>query len=161
MTRYVTISRIAFGWIFVLGGLVHLVLGRIAPDGYAAFGDTAAWSWLENLWATFVMPNIGWLTAAVGVFELVVGVALLRGGAGARIAAVAALVFFAFILVLGYGFPTGSVVEDLLKNRVFTALMAALLLPVVISGDRSASGDRRRTRWARRSPRRVGPRGRQ
>lgn len=148
MTRYVTISRIAFGWIFVLGGLVHLALGRIAPDGYAAFGDTAAWPWLENLWATFVMPNIGLLTAAVGVLELVVGVALLRGGTRARLAAVAALVFFAFILVLGYGFPTTSVAEDLLKNRALTPVMAALLLPVAIvrddrDADRSPSRARR------------------
>ena len=46
-------------------------------------------------------------------------------------AAVAALGFFCFIFVLGYAWPTASAMEDFLKNRAFTLVMAALMVPVL------------------------------
>lgn len=130
MKRYVLVARMTFGVIFLLGGVAHLVLGRLAPQGYAAFGQTAILDWLSHLWAVFVMPNIGWLTVACATFELGVGAALMRGGTFARVATFGALGFFAFLLVLGYGYPVDSFAEDLLKNRVFTPMMAGFLAPV-------------------------------
>ncbi|WP_116114666.1 hypothetical protein [Austwickia chelonae] len=130
MKRYITVARMTFGVIFLLGGVVHLVLGRLAPQGYEAFGRTAVLDDLSHLWVVFVMPNIGWLTVACAVFECGVGAALLRGGDTARAAAFGALGFFAFLLILGYGFPVESVAEDLLKNRAGTPVMAGLLAPV-------------------------------
>lgn len=54
-----TIVRTLFGVIFLVGGVVHLVQGRLAPASYTVFGDTAAFGWLSRLWESFVMPNIG------------------------------------------------------------------------------------------------------
>lgn len=132
MKRYVLVARVVFGVIFILGGIVHLVMGRIAPEGYAAFGKTAVFDWLSQLWMGFVMPNIGWLTVVCAALELAAGVALLRGGTAARVATFGVLGFFAFLLVLGYGYPATSVTDDLLKNRAFTPLMAGLIAPVAL-----------------------------
>ena len=44
--------------VFVGGGIAHLVLGSVAPDAYAAFGETALVPALQELWANSVMPNI-------------------------------------------------------------------------------------------------------
>lgn len=123
--------RILFGMVFLAGGVVHLVLGRTAPAGYAAFGHTSLASWLAELWTSFVMPNIGWLTLVLGCLEIAIGALLLAGGVAARAAAVTVLGFFGFLLVLGHGFPAQTWVEDFLKNRASTLLMAGCLLPVL------------------------------
>lgn len=47
--------------------------------------------------------------------------------------------FLVFITTVGYGFPTDSFGEDLLKNRSITIVMALLLMPLLALG-----GDRRR-----------------
>ena len=73
--RYRRIISIVFAVIFIGGGIVHFVLGRLQPYSYAAFGTTALIGWLRSLWASFVMPNIGWLTIVVGVYEIACGVA--------------------------------------------------------------------------------------
>lgn len=102
--------------------------GRVGAEGYAVFGVTALWAWLASLWASFVMPRIGWLTLVLAAFEIDVGVCLLLRGRPTRIAVIAILAFFSFILVLGYGFPAANLAEDLLKNRVFTVMIAGLLI---------------------------------
>lgn len=147
MHRYRTGVRVVFGVAFLLGGLAHLLLGRLDPDGYAAFGETALVPALERFWSDFVMPNIGTLTVVLGGLELAVGLALLSGGRSARLAAVAVLGFFAFILVLGYGVGAQGLVEDLLKNRAFTLVMAALIVPVALrrASRREPKGVRRLT----------------
>ena len=77
------------------------------------------------------MANIEWLSLVTAAFELVLGAALLAGGRAARLAALAALGFFAFILVLGYSWPTQSPWEDFLKNRAATVLLATAMAPVL------------------------------
>ena len=124
--------RTLFAVIFIAGGVVHLVLGRLAPEAYAAFAETPLFPWLGALWTSFVMPNIGWLTVVCAALELAAGVALLRGGTAARVATFGVLGFFAFLLVLGYGYPATSVTDDLLKNRAFTPVMAGLIAPVAL-----------------------------
>lgn len=131
MGRYSTVIRSLFAVVFIGGGASHIVQGQVGADGYAVFGDTALMTWLTNLWESFVMPHIGWLTLLLAVFEVGAGVCLLLSGRWVRIAVVAILFFFSFILVLGYGFQAANLVEDLLKNRVFTVVMAGLLLPVL------------------------------
>lgn len=135
MRRYRAIVRTLFAVVFLGGGMSHIVQGRVAPESYGAFGDTALWPWLSELWESFVRPNIGWLTLALAAFEIAVGVCLLSSGIRVRVAVVAILAFFAFILILGYGFPTDTLAEDLLKNRVFTVVMAGLLIPVLTEPD--------------------------
>jgi hypothetical protein len=42
--------------------------------------------------------------------------------------------FLAFVTVLGYGFPTDALGEDLVKNRLATIVLASLLVPVLAGG---------------------------
>ncbi len=130
MKRYQTIVRVVFGLIFVAGGVSHLFLGQLQPDGYAAFAQTALFPWLADLWMSFVMPNIGWLTIALGIYEIACGVGMSRRRL-VRLAAAGMVVFLVFITIVGYGFPTESHGEDLLKNRLITIVMAAALFPLL------------------------------
>ena len=83
------------------------------------------------------MANIGWLSLLTAAFELVVGLGLLARGRAPRLAALAALGFFAFILVLGYSWPADGWWEDFLKNRAGTLVMAATLAPLLHVPERS------------------------
>ncbi|XVX19894.1 hypothetical protein ACQP1U_16625 [Actinomycetota bacterium] len=128
--RYRTIVRWLFAAMFIAGGLFNIVTGQRNGGSYAAFGDTALWGWLEWLWDSFVMPNIGWLTAVLGVGQVAAGTGLTLGGRWARAGALAILAFLGFILVLGYGFPTDSPGADFLTNRLGTLVLAGLLSPL-------------------------------
>lgn len=142
MNVYRNIVRGLFAAIFVAGGIAHLVLGRVAPEGYAVFGDTALLPWLSALWDSFVMPNIYWLTIALGIFEIAVGLGILLRRT-ARLAAWGMVAFLVFITILGYGFPTGSFWEDFLKNRIVTIVMAGALVPLLFGGDSRRDPKRR------------------
>lgn len=107
MERYCTVARSLFAVVFIGGGV----------------------------WQSFVMPNIGWLTLVLAVFQIAAGVLLLLDRDRVRIAAIAILTFFSFILLLGYGFSAANLAEDPAKNRAFTVVMAALLIPVLAQPD--------------------------
>ena len=137
MNRYRTSARVVFGVVFLGGALVHAYFASFSPQSYAPFADTALWPWLADLWRGSVMANIQWLSLVTAAFELVLGAALLAGGRAARLAALAALGFFAFILVLGYSWPADGWWEDFLKNRAGTLVMAATLAPLLHVPERS------------------------
>ena len=133
MRRYQWIIRLLFAVIFIAGGIAHLVLGRVEPEGYAVFAETALLPWLSELWVSFVMPNIGWLTIALGIYEIVCGAGMLWKRT-VSLAALGMIAFLVFTTIVGYGFPTHSVGEDLLKNRLITIVMALLLVPLLRVG---------------------------
>ncbi|WP_125107055.1 MULTISPECIES: DoxX family membrane protein [Gulosibacter] len=143
MRWYRWIVRVLFAVIFIGGGIAHFVLGRTQPDSYAAFADTALFPWLTSFWHSSVMPNIGWLTIALGVFELACGAGILWRRTE-RLAIVGMIAFLVFITVLGYGFPAETVADDLLANRLITIGMIVLLLPLLFaprrSGTRASAG---------------------
>ncbi len=138
MNAYRTVARHGFAIVFILGGLVHLVLGRVAPAVYGAFGGTALLPQLEALWTSFVMPNIWWLTIAVGFFELLCGIGMTQKRF-VRLSALGMIGFLLFVTVLGYGFPTTSIVGDILANRITTVVMAALLVPLLVTSEATES----------------------
>jgi hypothetical protein len=82
-----------------------------------------------------VGSNIGWLTLLLAVFEIAAGALLLLDGSRVKIAVVAILAFFSFLLVLGYGFPATDLAEDLVKNRIVTVVLAGLLIPLLAQPD--------------------------
>ena len=75
------------------------------------------------------MPNIGRLTIALGFFEIACGAGVLHRRT-AVVSTWAMLCFLVLVTVLGYGLPTSSLGEDLLKNRLSTIVMALLLIPL-------------------------------
>jgi len=137
MSRYCAVVRVVFAVAFLGGALIHIYFGLFSPHSYAPFADTALWPWLAELWWGFVMANIGWLSPATAAFEVAVGLGLLARGCARRMAVLAALGFFAFILVLGYSWPADGCWEDFLKNRAGTLVMAAALAPLLRAPDRS------------------------
>lgn len=138
MRRYHRIVTTLYAVIFTAGGLSHFVLGRWQPDSYAGFGHTAIFAWLSDQWAGWVMPNIGWLTLLLAVFEIACGVAVTRRRT-ATWAVFAMIGFLVFITVIGYGFPTTSPGEDFLKNRAITIAMVFLLIPLLTRTGRQAA----------------------
>ncbi|MEJ6018713.1 hypothetical protein [Corynebacterium sp. H113] len=130
MKIYRRIVVTLFSAIFILGGIAHFVLGRTNPEGYSVFADTALIPALADLWRNFAMPNISWLTIVLGCYELAAGVGLILPRTR-RFAAIAMLLFLVFITVVGYGFPTTTILDDILKNRLFTTVMAVLILPLL------------------------------
>ena len=130
MRLYRRTIRALYAAAFIGGGVCHFLFGRLMPDSYAAFADTALLPWLSDLWRSFVMPNIGGLTIALGLFEIACGAGILRR----RTAALSAWAMLVFLALLGYGWPAASPGEDLLKNRLSTLVMAGLLLPLLATG---------------------------
>ena len=142
MRLYRRTIRALYAAAFIGGGVSHFLFGRLMPDSYTAFAGTALLPWLSDLWRSFVMPNIGGLTIALGMFEIACGAGILRRRTAA-LSAWAMLVFLALVTVLGYGWPAASPGEDLLKNRLSTIVMAGLLLPLLVTGrGHPASGTR-------------------
>lgn len=132
MEWYPRIVRALFAVLFIAGGLAHVVLGRVQPEGYAVFADTALFGWLSEIWMSFVMPNIGWLTIALGAYEVACGIGMLWRRT-VVIATLGMIAFLVFITIVGYGFPTASVGEDLLVNRSITVLMVVSLIPLLLT----------------------------
>mgnify|MGYP000886024556 FL=1 len=130
MRLYRRTIRALYAAAFIGGGVSHFLFGRLMPDSYTAFAGTALLPWLSDLWRSFVMPNIGGLTIALGLFEIACGAGILRRRTAA-LSAWAMLVFLALVTVLGYGWPAASPGEDLLKNRLSTIVMALLLIPLL------------------------------
>ena len=133
MRLYRRTIRALYAAAFIGGGVSHFLFGRLMPDNYTAFAGTALLPWLSDLWRSFVMPNIGGLTIALGLFEIACGAGILRRRTAA-LSAWAMLVFLALVTVLGYGWPAASPGEDLLKNRLSILVMAGLLLPLFATG---------------------------
>jgi len=132
MKRYRSIVRIVFAVIFIGGGISHFVLGRLYPNSYATFGRTALIPGLRDLWSSWVMPNIGWLTILLGIYEVACGVGILLRRT-TRWATLGMIVFLVFITILGYGFPAASPGADFLGNRLITICMVLLLIPVLVA----------------------------
>lgn len=136
MGRALVILRIFWVVVFAAGSVVHVVLGGSADTAgsYSVFGRTALVPALAKVWDDLVMPNVRALTLMTAAFELGIAVLLCLPGTWRRLGAWAALGFFAFLLVLGCGFPGLSGVEDFAKNRLPALVMATLMLPFAVGG---------------------------
>lgn len=77
------------------------------------------------------MPNIGWLTVVLAVYQIACGIGMLLRPFLIP-ATIGIAVFLIFITIIGYGLPTDSVAEDLLTNRSVTLVLLALTVPVLI-----------------------------
>ncbi|MDO5504510.1 MAG: hypothetical protein Q4G67_15205 [Actinomycetia bacterium] len=140
--RYRPLLRASAAVIFIAAGIANIVLGRLLPESYGVFGETALLPWLSELWESFVMPNVGLLTIVLGLFQIACGLGVLWAVTVVP-AAWGMVLFLTFVTVLGYGFPAESIGEDLLRNRLITIVMAAVLVPLLIPrrrGPRSEKG---------------------
>ncbi|QGU02428.1 hypothetical protein CKALI_07830 [Corynebacterium kalinowskii] len=129
-----TLVRWGFGAIFAAGVAIHLYYGQTQPEGYAAFGETAVPP-VDQLWRSFVMPHIRVLTVAMAAIEAFIAIGLLWQEKLRKPAVITSLAFFGCLIPLGFGWPTATLTEDFLKNRLGSVLMILAMAPLL-----SASG---------------------
>jgi hypothetical protein len=134
VNRYRRIIRWVFTVVFTIGAAVHIIFAFCSPGSYAAYGTTAP-PWLAQLWSSFVMPNIWWLALLMALVEARIAAGLASHGRRVQVAAAASLCFFAFLLLLGYSWPTASPLEDFFKNRATTLVLAAAVAPLLFDAD--------------------------
>lgn len=111
---------------FAGGVLIHLFFASKHPESYAPFGDSAI-APMDSLWRGFVMPHIRLLAVLMAVIEGFIAWGLLIQQRLRNAAVTAALIFFGFLLPLGYGWPADSAGEDFAKNRAGTLVMIGLM----------------------------------
>lgn len=136
MRWYDRVVRGLLAVLFVAAGIAHLVLGRLDPGGYAVFADTAAAPWIADLWASWVMPDIGLLTVLLAVYQIACGIGVLLRPVLIP-ATIGIAMFLIFITIVGYGLPSDSVAADLLVNRSVTTVLLAVTVPVLIRAIRA------------------------
>lgn len=68
------------GGVFIAGGIAHLILGRLYPEGYAVFAVPALLDWMKTAWISFPLPRIGWLPFLLATYEITVGFRVLANG---------------------------------------------------------------------------------
>ena len=116
---------------YLLGWLSHVYLALFAPETYRVFGSTALIPGFANLWQTGVMPNIVFFALALAVFEVMVGGLLISEGRWVTAGLGLSLLFNAFLVQLGLGYPAPSAANDFMVNRLPNLVFMALQLPLL------------------------------
>lgn len=78
-----------------------MYLGVLIRTDTTYFASTALLPSLHDLWFSFVMPNIGWLTILLGIVQVLCG-AMILWNRTAVYAVWAMIAFLVFIFFLGY-----------------------------------------------------------
>lgn len=94
-------SRLLFGVLYLLGGIVHIAFGLFAPTIYEEFANQALLGVYTDLWASMVVPNLWFLHPFIVIFEIGLGIALLWRGPVVRIGHAAGAVFQAGLVLSG------------------------------------------------------------
>ncbi|WP_411967057.1 hypothetical protein [Haloferax sp. YSSS75] len=98
--------RLLLGLTYVAGALAHVYLGVRTPGVYGEITQFILFDIYRSLWVGIVLPNLQGLLAILVVFEALLGVTLLRGGADARGGLAAGAVFQLALAPLGFWWPT-------------------------------------------------------
>ena len=107
-TRASDVRRFVGGFYLVMGGINA---GIVAADAatYRTFADGSFWPFVTDTWRDVVMAHpVPWLLA-LAAGEVVLGLLLLRGGAGARVGWTGVIVFHVLLMSFGLGFWLWSV----------------------------------------------------
>lgn len=103
------VTRVGLSGTYLLGGLVHVALGGLAPGAYARFAEQALVGVYTDLWTWLVVPNLWVLHPLVTVFELGLGIVLLWRGRPVRAAHAAGAVFQVGLVLSGPWGPINAV----------------------------------------------------
>jgi hypothetical protein len=98
----------AFGALFLVSAVTHVVLVTVRPAFYDSFADGSWWPFVTHAWRSVLVPNVGYLIPVLIAFEAAVGVFIL-GQRYRRIGIVAAIAFNAALILFGWGFCYWSV----------------------------------------------------
>jgi hypothetical protein len=133
--RLRTFARSFVALWYLLGWLSHVYLALFAPETYRVFGATALIPGFTSLWSTLIMPNIRFFALALATFELLVGGLLISQGRWVKAGLALSLLFNAFLIQLGLGYPTSSALNDFMVNRLPNVVFFGLQLPLLWGQD--------------------------
>jgi hypothetical protein len=120
---------------YLLGWLSHVYLALFAPETYRVFGATALIPGFTSLWATLIMPNITFFALMLAAFEVLLGGLLVSRGRWVKAGLALSLLFNAFLIQLGLGYPTSSALNDFMVNRLPNLVFMGLQLPLLWGQD--------------------------
>lgn len=101
--------RRALAGMFLAGGVVHVVLGLVAPEVYDSFADGAIVDVVRTAWRDLFVPNATLLALGLAAFEATVGGLILRGGRAGRFGLVGAIAFHVALVAFGWWYLAWSV----------------------------------------------------
>ncbi len=133
--RLRTFARSFVALWYLLGWLSHLYLALFAPETYRVFGATALIPGFSRLWGSLIMPNIAVFALLLAVFEILVGGLLISQGRWVKVGLALSLLFNAFLIQLGLGYPTSSLLNDFMVNRLPNLVFMGLQLPLLWGQD--------------------------
>ena len=133
--RLRTFARSFVALWYLLGWLSHVYLALFSPDTYRVFGATALIPGFANLWGALIMPNITFCALMLAAFEIVVGALLISRGRWVKAGLALSLLFNAFLIQLGLGYPTSSALNDFMVNRLPNLVFMGLQLPLLWGRD--------------------------
>ena len=133
--RLRTFARSFVALWYLLGWLSHVYLALFAPETYRVFGSTALIPGFTNLWSTLIMPNIRFFALALATFEVLVGALLISQGRWVKAGLGLSLLFNAFLVQLGLGYPASSGLNDFMVNRLPNVVFIGLQLPLLWGRD--------------------------
>jgi hypothetical protein len=95
-------GEVAFAALFVGAGAIVNTYFLVTGYTYADFADGAHTAFVRDTWRAIVVPHAALWIGMLIVFELVVGLLVLRGGRGARAGLVAAIAMHLALPVFGW-----------------------------------------------------------
>jgi hypothetical protein len=94
-------ARQAFGWLFLLGSMSHVVFGLGFNEIYRDFAAWSPFEWVRNAWASVFMPNALAFALLLAAFEATVGALILAGGRKMQLGLVGAIGFHIGLMLFG------------------------------------------------------------
>lgn len=133
-------GRIAVGVLYLGAGAAVNTVFLARGDDYREFADGAYVDFVTDTWRSLVVPDHHLFIGALVVFELLVGILVLRGGRATQVAYVLALGFHVALLSFGWGFYLWSVpmlvaLSVLLRGELRVASGAAVAQPHGAAGE--------------------------
>ena len=126
MKKTANILRLFWGCVFTAGVVINIAIGVIDPALYNNGGLHAWPDFLQNFWASAVVPNMIWFIVLYAAIELVLGYLILNKGGKAKLGLIGGAVFGAGLLVLGLGAERGDWLARI-PNLIFEAMMVYCL----------------------------------
>jgi hypothetical protein len=122
MRKAANFLRLFWGCVFMAGVVINIAIGVTDPTVYNKGGLHAWPDFLQNFWASTVMPNMIWFIILFAVIELFLGLLILNKGKWAKLGLVGGALFGVGLLVLGLRAKRGDWLARI-PNLAFEAMM--------------------------------------
>jgi hypothetical protein len=100
-TRLARWGRWAFAWLFLLGSISHFVIALRFREAYRDFPDWSPFVWVQEAWENVFMPSAMIFGVLIGIFEILTGALILRGGRSMKVGLLLAITFHVGLIFFG------------------------------------------------------------